>query len=161
MKYLPSGVQWPQHSLDGLFQPGNNGRMLLPSARASQIALVLLTRSDTVNLRRAPSGETVMSATEFDAVAIFPGLAPPCSAIKRSFPFPNTSFPSGAQTTKWAVNSPRRRGDPAGTGIDQKGPSPGPACRSRSSDRSGDTSATTGFSMGTSTGAVSPPAVET
>src|SRR5216117_3260147 len=55
-KYLPSGVQVPQHSAGGLLNPANNGRRWLPSASTCQSALPLF-EACTVKRRRLPSGD--------------------------------------------------------------------------------------------------------
>jgi len=41
-KYLPSGVQLPQHSAGGLFYPESNGWRFFPSADTSQSDVLLL-----------------------------------------------------------------------------------------------------------------------
>src|SRR5215469_17776483 len=58
-KYLPSGVQLPQHSAGGWFQPGNKGWRFVPSAETSQMerAPILLLLSPSVNRSRLPSGD--------------------------------------------------------------------------------------------------------
>src|SRR5215472_16688022 len=57
-KYLPSGVQLPQHSAGGWFQPASKGRRFVPSAETSQMekAPILMLLSPSVNRSRLPSG---------------------------------------------------------------------------------------------------------
>ncbi len=56
-KYLPSGVQLPQHSLGVLFHPASKGRKLLPSAEACQMERSLVRGSFSVKRKVDPSGD--------------------------------------------------------------------------------------------------------
>src|ERR1700674_4749017 len=55
-KYFPSGAQFPQHSAGGSFHPGNKGRGLVPSAKASHSDVEFEPGSRTVNRSTRPSG---------------------------------------------------------------------------------------------------------
>src|SRR2546425_12456235 len=80
-----------------------------------------------------------------------------------SFLCPNTNCPRGPQTGSCPTSEPNLRGDPAGSGNDQKGDpiSGGFGVVISSSDPSRETSATVAFSMGILIGATSPPLLET
>src|SRR5215469_3389710 len=56
-KYLPSGVQLPQHSAGGRFQPGRKGWGVFPSADISQIEDKPVSLSVRLSRRRPPSGD--------------------------------------------------------------------------------------------------------
>src|SRR5260370_1573906 len=56
-KYFPSLVQFPQHSLVGLFQPASNCLRWLPSGCASHKELVTSLALKTLNRRTRPSHE--------------------------------------------------------------------------------------------------------
>src|SRR5438876_7928969 len=57
MKYFPSGVQVPQHSVGGLCQPGSNGWGLVPSAETSHSPPAAVVGSCTVKSTFLPSGD--------------------------------------------------------------------------------------------------------
>src|ERR1700690_582062 len=56
-KYSPLGVQLPQHSAGGLFQPGSSGWRCVPSAAISQRLEVLSRSSWTVRRTVLESGD--------------------------------------------------------------------------------------------------------
>src|SRR5579864_2884094 len=56
-KYLPSGVQLPQHSLGVRFQPASKGWRWVPSAATSQSEFELVFASRTAKRRTLPSGD--------------------------------------------------------------------------------------------------------
>src|ERR1019366_4316234 len=58
-KYLPSGVQLPQHAFDDAFQPGSSGYAPFPSIRASQSEKTAPPPTEFMTLKRTllPSGD--------------------------------------------------------------------------------------------------------
>src|SRR5579863_173658 len=85
-KYFPSFVQFPQHSLVGLFQPASNGLRWLPSGCASHKELVTSLGLKTLNRRRPPSGENRGQNALPSVVRIFRAWLPSPLAVNMSGP---------------------------------------------------------------------------
>ena len=86
-KYLPSGVQLPQHSAGGVFQPESKGRRLVPSPRTSHSELEAVLASATVKRSVLPSGDQRGQAARPGALTSFLLSVPSALHRYNSFAF--------------------------------------------------------------------------
>src|SRR5215475_8236273 len=127
MKYLPSAVQFPQHSAAGRFQSGSQRRKLEPSGATSHSELERKRRSYTLKRSRLPSGDQRRYCGLPASVTSLRGWAPSLFTEYMSLPFTKTICPpSGDQVAACAEMSPRERGDPPSNGATHNGLSNSP-----------------------------------
>src|SRR5437773_10553446 len=132
-KYLPSGVQLPQHSAGGLLHPSNRRCRLLPPAETSHIDghwfWGSLSGSVTVNRISFPSGDHRGQLATPGSSTSFRDSVPSALATYRARSWEYTiDSPPGDHAASTAVKPSRRRGETPTTGIAQSeysGPGPG------------------------------------
>src|SRR5580693_4073331 len=83
-KYVPSGLQTPQHSSGCLFHPGRNRRSPVPSPEISQMACPPPTLAAIENRIFFPSGDQRAAKGVPSIVATFRGAVPSALATYRT-----------------------------------------------------------------------------
>src|ERR1019366_1519761 len=122
---LASGVQLPQHSEGGLFQPGTNGSGSVPSAPASQSDCDPVFGSSTVKRSFLASGDHRIEEGVPFTVKIVCAPEPSLRARLKLLPLAKTIVcPSGDQLAPLQTMLPTRCLDPVKVGTTQRGPSP-------------------------------------
>src|SRR5260370_20093995 len=121
-KYLPSGVQLPQHSEPRWLQSVSKRRAPFPDSKTSHMELRPVALSKTVSRRREPSGDHRNQEPTPGTLATSRALDPSLRDRYTTVPWTNAiSLPSGDQVASSAAPWAARLSAPPGKGKIQSG----------------------------------------